>query len=430
MNIKIFETIPRVNIGMVGHVSNGKTTFVDRLTGIDTKKYHEEKKRGMTIKLGYANLLLWICDQCDSVFATNQKKQKVNCETCKTQLCPSIQISLSDCPGHHSLVSTMIKGSSIIDGAIVVTDVRKKELQIQTLEHLAILEGLGIREVLVVQNKCDLVKKLGCMDHYDMLRDQLKGTIAENAPIIPICAQQGFQMDLVVKYLYYMCQRLVQNNTEEKKNNSSLRSDEHPCVKHGFAIIRTFDINKQYSDIDVLKGGVIGGCVVGNETYRNGEDIEIRPGYIDAKTKQARPLRTRILSMFSENLQVPFISKGGLFALGTTLDPVLTKSDALVGCLAGRPEELPEIRTELQMKVFTLKRGFMCEKLPKLAEGKVYLFVLGNLVIQGRITKCQQKVITVQLERPICTYMEKCIIYSKIDQSLKMIALGTLTTEK
>jgi translation initiation factor 2 subunit 3 len=402
-------TMRYYNIGLVGHVANGKTSLIESMTTVDTKRSHAEKKHSMTIQLGYANGILWRCAECNGVGCTNQNKKKWVCKDCKRRGAEVYRVSFVDAPGHHSLVATMIKGTSVMDGAILVTDVRKPDLQIQTLEHLAILETMGVRETMVVQNKCDLVNEKQCKAHYDMLKKSLKGTVASDAPIVPICANKGYNVDIVLKYMARMCRRI------------SLPSTLH----HGviFSIIRTFDINRPNCDIDSLRGGVVGGTVVSTGTLCSGRDVEIRPGLVFGDGSY-RPIRTKVLGIRSENDSVAEISYGGLFALGTNLDPTATKGDNLAGQVAGDPDDLPPVVNQMTLEVQRLKRGFSGEKLTKIKVQKAYILVLGNTIVNATCTDADKTHTVMRLAHPICTTTQTGIIYSAQDK--KMIGFGKI----
>ncbi len=96
------ESLESINIGMVGHVEHGKTTLLYKLTGKMTITHSEELKRGMTIKLGYADFII---KEKDSKFNTKEGK-------------PLRYVSFVDVPGHEMLMATMLSGAALIDAAI------------------------------------------------------------------------------------------------------------------------------------------------------------------------------------------------------------------------------------------------------------------------------------------------------------------------
>lgn len=395
-----------INMALIGHVANGKTTLVKALTNINTKRRSDELKSGRTIKLGYANCLVWKCPSCSKITTTGQSQKNYSC--CGKKIENPIQyISLTDCPGHHSFVTNMIKGVSIVDCAILVTDARKTELQVQTLEHLAILEIMGVIDVIVVQNKVDLVSAEQCYNHYKMLKVQLQKTIAEHSPIVPISAQTGIGIDNIQKYIYEMI-----NNLNITTSPSNL-----------FSVIRSFDINKPGSTIDMLKGGILGGTTLG-KGFKIGDKLEIRPGV--CINKQYKPLLVKIQSIFSESKSLQNTVRGGLYGIGTSLDPLLTKNDGLAGSLVGIPKELPEIKFEITIK--TVKVRLSDDKVPSIKKNKIYRLILGSNVVKGTCKTRNKPYIVMTLQRPICSIDKKCLIYSN-DSNL-LIAFGIIDENK
>ena len=393
-----------IPLALVGHVANGKTTLVQKLTGVNTKRNSKEIQSGRTIKLGYANCIIWKCPVCDRITSSGQSQKKMTC--CNYPSNKIQHISFLDAPGHHSFVQNMIKGSSIIDGAIVVTDVRKEALQVQTLEHLAILEILGVRNIIVVQNKIDLVNSEVCLKHYDMLKKELQGTVAEGAPIIPISAQQGIGIEYVQKYLYLMVQNLSKHISPSNQNI--------------FSIVRSFDVNKPGTEIDNLKGGVIGGTTNG-QGYNIGDIIEIRPGLVSSEVGgKYLPLKTQIRTIFSESDQCTSLVRGGLYGLGTKLDPTLTKDDRLVGCVAGFPEYLPPVIDVLKMTIYKMKEA------ESIDVDKSYTLIIGSTVVKGNCTEKTKKKVIMKLVKPICAIENKCIIYSS---DTKLVGFGVFGEE-
>lgn len=396
-----------VNVGLVGAVSNGKTTLVKCLTGVSTKRDSTEIKTGRTVKLGYANCTLWKCPSCDTVYTTGQKQKGIEC--CTFDLIPTHHVSFLDAPGHHSYVHNMIKGSSVIDCAIIVSDVRADALQIQTFEHLIILEAMNVKNVLVVQNKIDLVDSERCLVHYKLLKEELKGTVAENSPIIPISAQSGIGLEELKNYLYRMVEGVRKNIQKFPKNV--------------FSIIRSFDINKPDTPLEKIRGGVIGGTVLG-DGFRVNDEIEIRPGHVKSPTESV-PITTKIFSIFSEEEKCEEMGHGGLYGVGTNLDPALTKADGMVGCLAGKPEDLPEVVHTLHMYISRLKKSPNGDEVKKIEKGESYQLIIGSIVIKAVAERFSKETgWQMKLSRPICTFMNKAMIYTA-DEKCQLIGFGT-----
>jgi len=393
-----------INIGLVGHVSNGKTTLVKCLTGVNTKRNSNEIKSGRTIKLGYANCLVWKCPICATITTTGQSQKKVEC--CSFDLEPTQYISFVDSPGHHSFVQTMIKGSSIIDCAIVVTDVRANSIQPQTMEHLAILEILGVRNIIVIQNKVDLVSLEDCKVNYAMLQKELKNTVADGAPIIPISAVCQIGISYVQEYIYRMVNIALQSLRKTKYNL--------------FTIVRSFDVNHPNTGIEDLKGGVLGGTVTGECGYKVGDDIEIRPGLVVSK-KESIPLHTKVVSIFSETKSCSDTGRGGLYGLGTKLDPTLTKADRLEGSVAGRPQDLPPVITTVQLKIFRMKECIDGSVPPKIKTGLACHLIFGSTVIKAVVSK-QEDFYLAEFDHPVCISTDKCLIY--VTETMHLIGFG------
>lgn len=146
-----------VNIGTAGHVDHGKTSLVKALTGIDCDRLKEEKERGMTIELGYAFLYLG-----DGMIA-----------------------NIIDVPGHERFVKTMIAGAGVIDCVIFVIAADNGVMP-QTIEHLDIINLLGIKHGLIALNKIDLVEQDWLLLVEEEISKLVKGTVLENAPIVKV----------------------------------------------------------------------------------------------------------------------------------------------------------------------------------------------------------------------------------------------------
>jgi len=179
------KNIPELNVGVVGHIDHGKTTLLSRLTGKFTDTHSEELKRGITIKLGYAEAVIYKCKD----EYVNEKKSGQECK-------PERYISFIDAPGHEMLMATMLSGAATIDAAILVI-AANEGIKPQTREHFMALQAKKIKNIIIVQNKIDLVSKEKALENYKIIKEFVKGSIAENSPIIPISAQQGVNIEKI-----------------------------------------------------------------------------------------------------------------------------------------------------------------------------------------------------------------------------------------
>ena len=149
------ENIPSLNIGVVGHIDHGKTTLLRKLTGKITDTHSEELKRGITIKLGYADTVIYK----DGDNYNTQKKGK-----------PIRYVSFIDAPGHEMLMATMLSGAAIIDAAILVI-AANEGIKPQTREHFMVLLAKKIKNLIVVQNKIDLIPREKVIENYNEIKE-------------------------------------------------------------------------------------------------------------------------------------------------------------------------------------------------------------------------------------------------------------------
>jgi len=142
---------PEVNIGLVGHVDHGKTTLTEQLSGKWTDTHSEELKKGITIRLGYADSIFYYCKKCKKYIV----KDKCDCKE-KAEL--KRKLSFVDAPGHESLMATMLSGAMIMDGALVLIAANEECPQPQTKEHLTAL-AFSKQEMKLKSNLEEWLKK-------------------------------------------------------------------------------------------------------------------------------------------------------------------------------------------------------------------------------------------------------------------------------
>ncbi|MBT7902976.1 translation initiation factor IF-2 subunit gamma [Candidatus Woesearchaeota archaeon] len=326
---------PEVNIGLIGHVDHGKTTLTERLSGKWADTHSEEIKRGITIRLGYADTAFRKCKKCD--FFTVKPK----CPHCTKDTEEVRKISFVDAPGHESLMATMLAGATIMDGALLLVAANEECPQPQTREHLMALEIMGVKNVIIVQNKVDLTKEDQAMKNYKQIKDFLAKTSYKDSPIIPISAQYNVNIDLLIRTIEKVIPTPKRNLKEKPK----------------MFVARSFDINKPGSKPEKLIGGVLGGALAKGQLI-DGDEIEIRPGRELERDgrKSYIPIITKIVGLKSGGASVDKLGPGGSIGVLTSLDPGIVKSDKLSGSVVGHVGTLPPVWTELKLETHLLKR--------------------------------------------------------------------------
>jgi translation initiation factor 2 subunit 3 len=401
---------PEVNIGTIGHVDHGKTTLVQALTGTWASRHSEELKRGITIKLGYADMPIYKCPKCPP---TKKYTIKPYCEACSSEAAFVRAISFVDAPGHEALMATMLSGAAIMDGAILVIAADEPCPQPQTREHLAAAEVSGIKNIIIVQNKIDIVDNKRALENYKEIKTFVKGTVAENAPIIPISAQRGINIDVLLE--------TIQALIPTPKRDSTL-----PPLMF---IIRSFDVNKPGTTIEALEGGIIGGTIA-QGTFKVGQEIEIRPGIMAEREGKTvyDPLISEIVTLHAGEQNVDEATCGGLVGVGTLLDPSYSKADGLTGSVAGITGQLPPTMTELTLETHVLERVLGTKellKVEKINPEEALLLHIGSAVNVGKVTAIKPNSIKVKLTRPVCALPgARVAISRKITSRWRLIGYG------
>ncbi|ENN96100.1 translation initiation factor IF-2 subunit gamma [Methanocaldococcus villosus KIN24-T80] len=400
---------PEVNIGMVGHVDHGKTSLTKALTGVWTDKHSEELRRGISIRLGYADCEIRRCKNCGTY--TTKKR----CPNCLGETELLRRVSFVDAPGHETLMATMLSGAALMDGAILVIAANEPCPQPQTKEHLMALEILGIDKIIIVQNKIDLVDDEQAMENYEQIKEFVKGTIAEKAPIIPISAHHEANIDVLLKAI----EDFIPTPKRDEKAEPRMY------------VARSFDINKPGTDVKDLKGGVLGGAII-QGVFKVGDEIEIRPGIKVTEENKTfwKPLTTKIVSLASGNTMLKKARPGGLIGVGTKLDPYLTKSDALSGSVVGLPGTLPPIRDKITIKVNLLDRVVGAKeelKIEPLRTGEVLMLNVGTATTAGVITSARGEIADIRLKLPICADIgDRVAISRRFGSRWRLIGYGTI----
>jgi translation initiation factor 2 subunit 3 len=406
--IKEFGYQPSINIGTSGHVDHGKTTLIEAITGIWTSAHSEELRRGITIKVGYADAAFYKCQDCPPPVCYSTQPTCANCGG-KSELIRVV--SFVDSPGHESLMANMLSGAALMDGSILVVAANEKVPQPQTREHLLALQVLGIQQIVIVQNKVDLTEYEKARDNYEEIKNFVKGSIAEQAPVIPVSAQHKLNIDALIEAI-------------ENAIKTPLRTNNAPAIMH---VLRSFDINKPGIPIKQVKGGAIGGALVQGE-FQIGDEIEIRPGFLEEKKSKYEPINSTIATLGTGAGMVERVRPGGLVAIGTKLDPTFIKSDSLIGSVVGKPNTLPKDVEDITVEVHLFDTAVGTQDMVKVEPVKVKESLrlnIGTAATVGTVTNSKDSKIEIKLKKPVCLIPKSRVAISRrIADRWRLIGAG------
>ena len=406
--IKKYGYQPCINIGTAGHVDHGKTSLIQALSGSWTSVHSQELKRGITIRVGYSDAAFYKCKKCEEPLGYSTTPKCNNCGD-KSEL--SRVVSFVDSPGHESLMANMLSGSALMDGALLLVAANEQVPKPQTKEHLLALQTLGIQQIVVLQNKVDLLSYDEVLGNYKDITKFVKGTNAAKSPIIPISAQSGLNIDALIGAI-------------ESSIKTPERDEKADPVMH---VLRSFDVNKPGIKLKDIKGGVIGGSLT-QGIFNVGDEIEIKPGLMNEKKKSYEPILTEITSLGTAAGIVESVKPGGLVAIGTKLDPSMTRSDSFIGSVIGKPGTLPDNSTLLKFDVnlFDSAVGTTEDiKVDPIKIGELLRLNIGTAPVLGKVTKVKSSKIEIELRRPACIFENGHVAISRrIAERWRLIGAG------
>ncbi len=400
---------PVVNIGIVGHVDHGKTTLLERLSGKWADTHSEEIKRGITIRLGYADVVSRKCRKCN-LFTTQEK-----CPECKEETDVLRKLSFVDAPGHESLMATMLAGTTIMDGALLLIAANEECPQPQTREHVMALEIIGVDHLVIAQNKIDLISEEQALKNYEEIKKFIKTTKYKDAPIIPISAQHNAGISQLIEAI-----------------ETTIKTPKRELEKEPLLLVaRSFDINSPGMEIEKIHGGVLGG-VLKQGVLKQGDEIEIKPGYeVEEKNKKVwMPLKTKIIDLKSGGTSLKEITPGGSIGLLTSLDPSIVFSDKLVGSIIGLSGKLPPVWNELNLSIHLLERVVGSKQELDVQAIKLNEALMLNVncaATVGLVMKLGKNRIKCKLKLPICAGLGSRVTISRmIGNRFRLIGYGII----
>jgi translation initiation factor 2 subunit 3 len=264
---------------------------------------------------------------------------------------------------------------------------------------------------VIVQNKIDLVDEEHAMKNYQEIRSFLKGSIAEQAPVIPVSARQDINIDALVEAI--------------EKSIPTPKRDTKKSLK--MLVARSFDVNKPGTSITKLKGSVIGGSVIEGEV-RIGDTVELSPG-IKIKDK-FQPVTTKVTGIQQAMMDVQSAGPGGLVGISTELDPYWAKSDSLTGTVVGVPGRLPKPSYQLTLSVNLLERvvGSKEElKVEPIKANDPLMLTMGTARTVGVVSLSKGNKTSMNLKLPVCVEKDdKVAISRQVLGRWRLIGWGTI----
>uniref|UniRef100_A0A7S3MV25 protein-synthesizing GTPase n=1 Tax=Strombidium inclinatum TaxID=197538 RepID=A0A7S3MV25_9SPIT len=387
--------------------------------------------RNITIKLGYANAKLYKCTQCPPPKCFQPygsgKEDKAECKYCCSQLFLLRHVSFVDCPGHDVLMATMLAGAAVMDSALLLVAANQPCPMPQTREHLAAVEIMDLDQIIILQNKIDIIIKdpNACIKQKEDIKNFIEGTVAEGAPIIPISAQLCYNIDTVVDYV--------------TRIPIPVRDFISPPQ---LIIIRSFDVNKPGEDAETLKGGVAGGTIL-KGVLRVGDKVSIKPGLITKSQRtgavQCREIQSQITSLMADENRLMYAVPGGLIGVGLKVDPLITRQDQLVGQIIGHPESMPDVLSEIDAQFYLLKRLLGVKttsrqtdaekrnKVSPLKTDELLLINVGSTSLAGKIISVKKDTVKIEFSKPVCANIgEKIALSRRIDNNFRLIGWGEI----
>jgi translation initiation factor 2 subunit 3 len=416
--MRVMSRQATLNIGTIGHVAHGKSTLVHAISAQRTARFLQELTQNITIHLGYANAKIFKCPKCPapSCYQSFKSSQPddTQCLLCKEPMKLERHFSFLDCPGHEFLMTTMLNGAQVMDGALLLIAANEPFPQPQTREHLHAAEIMNLKGVVVVQNKIDLVKESAAVGQYHEIKGYLAKTVLREAPVVPVSAQLKYNVDYVLEHL---CHFPIPTRTL----NCPLR----------MTLIRSFDVNKPGDGVDKLVGGVLGGSVQ-RGVIRVGQDVEVRPGVVYNVEGKWRidPIVSAVTQLQAEDNQLHYAIPGGLIAVGTKIDPCLTRQNKLTGQLLGDPGSLPSTWVELVVQYFLLTRVVGISDshgVSRPLENERMILTIGGRATAATVLMVKGDLAKLALSEPVsCEKGARFTICRMVRHSWRLVGYGTV----
>lgn len=387
-----------VNIGTAGHVDHGKTSLTKALSGKWTDTHSEELKRGISIRLGYADATFYEYSGKDGAekFGATPEKDGVKGKLLR-------KVSFIDSPGHETLMTTMLSGATLLNGALLVIAANEPCPQPRTAEHLMALQIAGIQNLIVVQNKVDLVDHKRAMESHAEIIKFLKDYGYEKAPVVPVSANFNANTDLLIQLIEEIIPTPKHDLTKPLK----------------MYISRSFDVNKPGTPIEQLKGGVLGGSII-QGSLAPGQKVEVTPGF------DGKPFVIEVQNLNISEGTLTKAHPGGLIAVGTKMDPGITSMDKFKGQILCEPSSLPKPTDRFFMEWHELPR-LMDGRLPSPHLRELMVLTLGTNTLVGEVMSIKKNTLDILLKGKMTVEKGQKVAISRRDKAAwRLSGWGTI----
>jgi translation initiation factor 2 subunit 3 len=385
------ERQSNMNIGMLGCVSEGKSTLVLKLTKIKTQKHSNELKKNITIKPGYANL---------KIYRKDNEYTLENTEECVHHL------SFIDCPGHHQLIQTMLGNLDLMSGVIVVVSLENDiSCKPKLVQHLLAAKLAKLDNMIILLNKLDLISKDVAIKRKKQLDDLLEKLEIVPKEIIPVCLNKELGINFILNSIMKHFSPNILDNVNHNKSR--------------FYISRSFDINKSNTNILNLNGGIIGGSLTKGK-IKVGDVIEIKPGIQQGNNYKI--LKSKVLSLKSDQDNLDYIMPGGLIGIGTEIDPFYCKNDALTGNLVGLEGTLPDVFEIITINLLDTKNTLISNWDPKAND--IINLQISTKLVKGKLLSIKKNIIICKLNQLVCLDYNTSILLTSNNSTCDIIGYG------
>ena len=249
--------------------------------------------------------------------------------------------------------------------------------------------------MIIVQNKIDLVTPERAMENYNEIKNFIKGGSLENSPIIPVSAQQKVNIDSLIESI------------EETIPTPERDSQKDPKM----LVVRSFDINKPGNKPKDLVGGIVGGALVSGN-LKVGDEIELSPGIRNGNKYVS--LKAEVVGLQKANRNMDIAGPGGLLGVMTSLDPSLTKSDALVGNIAGLVGKLPPPTFSLNLQIKIIQRSVGLNEPVSVKVNDELMVNVGTARSIGKVSSMKKDKTEMNLKIPVIIEKNDRVAISKL----------------